>query len=75
MQMGPIVLGIFLFVVIGSALFQILNVGGRGQSDILIWESDYLRHLFYCNSEPSTLNFKDKKHDQIISILFSYEQH
>jgi hypothetical protein len=26
-----------LFVVIGSALFQILNVGGRGQSDILIW--------------------------------------
>lgn len=34
MQMGPIVLGVFLFVVIGSALFQILNVGGRGQSNI-----------------------------------------
>lgn len=39
MQIGPIVLGIFLFVVVGSALFQILNVGGRGQSDILIWLS------------------------------------
>lgn len=36
MQMGPIVLGIFLFVVIGSALFQILNVGARSSSDILI---------------------------------------
>lgn len=35
--MGPVLLGVFLFVVIGSALFQILNVGGNTQKDILIW--------------------------------------
>lgn len=34
--MGPVLLGVFLFVVIGSALFQILNVGGNTQKDILI---------------------------------------
>ncbi|CAD8117566.1 unnamed protein product [Paramecium sonneborni] len=28
--MGPILLGVFLFVVVGSALFQILNVLSNG---------------------------------------------
>lgn len=35
--MGPIMLGVFLFVVVGSALFQIFNIANRSSSDILIW--------------------------------------
>jgi hypothetical protein len=35
MQIGPIMLAVFLFVVVGSALFQILNVANRGSDDIL----------------------------------------
>ncbi|KAM3132480.1 Stress-associated endoplasmic reticulum protein 1 [Paramecium bursaria] len=30
MQVGPILLGVFLFVVVGSAIFQILNVASSG---------------------------------------------
>jgi hypothetical protein len=36
-QVGPIMLGIFLFVVIGSALFQILNVTNQSSDTILSW--------------------------------------
>ena len=35
MQIGPIMLGIFLFVVVGSALFQILNVANQTSDEIL----------------------------------------
>jgi hypothetical protein len=35
MQVGPIMLGVFLFVVIGSALFQILNVTNSSSDTIL----------------------------------------
>ncbi|CAD8174528.1 unnamed protein product [Paramecium octaurelia] len=31
LPVGPILLGVFLFVVVGSALFQILNVASSGQ--------------------------------------------
>ncbi|CAD8086987.1 unnamed protein product [Paramecium sonneborni] len=31
LPIGPILLGVFLFVVVGSALFQILNVASSGQ--------------------------------------------
>jgi hypothetical protein len=32
-QVGPVILGVFLFVVVGSALFQILNVA-QNQSEL-----------------------------------------
>ncbi|CAD8098889.1 unnamed protein product [Paramecium sonneborni] len=31
LPVGPVLLGVFLFVVVGSALFQILNVASSGQ--------------------------------------------
>lgn len=36
-KIGPILLGVFLFVIVGSTLFQILNVTNQSGDDILIW--------------------------------------
>lgn len=56
-QIGPWLLGIFLFVILGSTLFQILNMTNSSTDDILIWMISY-------TYDTQTCSFSFSKHTQ-----------